>query len=165
MPYPTVEEMKTIALEFCQVPRFAQMITYDKNGYPVGRTLGARLAPDWTVEIGSYRQFHRWKQVKRNPKMMLIWSQSPEPGSSVRWPRVIFAKGDGRVLEGDELRAYYEERVRTRGPVEGMSTEEAMEKIVYIIFKAREFRAEGFGANGGEVTFEELTYGFTWKVD
>lgn len=161
MALPTVEDAKAMALEFCKHPRFAQMITFNSKGEPRGRTLGAVLRPDWTVEITSFNQFARASQLERNPNMMLIWNDGALASGheSGKVPQVAFAIGKADVLRGERFMDWY--RQRPGGPIRGMTPEQAAEAMSLILFKADQLRLEGFAAPGTTLDFEAVTSGMT----
>lgn len=163
MAFPSIDEMQKIALTFCQPPRFAQMITIDKNGFPTVRTLGGRLTPNWTVDIYTFKHFARLRHVRRNPHMAMVWTQPPEPGSSSRTPKVIAAKGVAEIIEGEAMRPFAEERVAASSGRDGMTVERYLNEVALIRFHITEFRAEGFAAEGSELTWDEVTSGMTWR--
>jgi hypothetical protein len=163
VPFPSIAEMQKIALQFCQPPRFAQMITIDARGFPTVRTLGGRLMPDWTVDIFTFKHFARLKHVRRTPRMAMMWLQPPEPGSSSRTPKLIAAKGTAEIIEGEALRPIVEQRLASGPNREGMTVERYLNEVALIRFHAEEFRAEGFAAEGSELTWDEITSGFTWR--
>ncbi|MFN8533910.1 MAG: pyridoxamine 5'-phosphate oxidase family protein [Dehalococcoidia bacterium] len=162
MAFPSIEQLQKDLLSFCQLPRFAQMITIDKQGFPTVRTLGGRLQPNWTVDVYTSKRFARLAQVRRNPHMAMVWSQSPETGSSTQAPQLVAAKGRAEILEGEAIRAFAEQRVAA-GAREGMTVERYLAQTALIRFHIAEFRVEGFAAEGSELTFEEVTSGLTWR--
>lgn len=128
-------------------PRFAQVYTVNKDGYPTGRTMGARLRPDWTVELVQGRQgFDRVEQARRHPQMEILWVDNH---STQVVPKCVFVRGDAQLYEGDELLAEYATRYEAnarRGRAgERWSDERVLEELIGIRVQARRVRVEGFG--------------------
>ncbi|GIW11754.1 MAG: hypothetical protein KatS3mg061_2811 [Dehalococcoidia bacterium] len=164
MGMPSIEEMRQIVLEFCRPPRVSQMVTIDRNGLPTGRTLGATLNPDYTVDIITIATlgFKRIEQVQRNPGVLFIWwEREASPGPV---PRVVFAKCLGEVLTGEPVLAWYDRAVAAGRTFEGVTREQAAERWALIHCQVKQFRAEGFTRPGEALAREEIRYGLTWKV-
>jgi hypothetical protein len=157
MPFPSEEQLKAIAVEASQ--KMAQMITLDKNGALTGRSLGARINPDWSIDIATFKQFARTKQVRRNPNIMFIWTAAPEQGAV---QKVVFAKGKGEVISGDAVGQWYAEFMAKTGR-QGMTAEQAAEQLDLIHFTPSELRFEGYAAEGATLTQEEVRTGYTIK--
>src|SRR5690606_10817713 len=49
--------------------RFAQLYTVDRQGFPVGRTVGAPINDDWSVDLVQRRVHRRLGQLARNPHL------------------------------------------------------------------------------------------------
>ena len=164
MAYPTREQMQQTIREFVGEFGMAQLVTIDKHGAPSARTLGARLIDDLSIDIPTNKKFQRWRQVEANPNMLITWVGTPPPGTDAKYPRVIYAKGTGRILQGEELRAWYLEREAQGKGWPNRTADTVVESSVVIHFTPSEFRAEGFAAPGTDVSFAELTSGFHWRA-
>jgi hypothetical protein len=140
------------------------MITIDKNGLPTGRTLGATLNPDMTVDIVTSTEmgFKRVDQVKQNPGVLFLWWERGVDQGAV--PRVIFAKGKGEVLGGDAVTEWYDKAVAAGRQFEGTTREQAAGKWVIIRTQIKQLRAEGFTREGETLDRTEIRYGMTWKA-
>lgn len=160
---PSVEEMQAIVLDFCKPPRASQMITIDKNGLPTGRSLGATLNPDLTIDIVTITNlgFKRADQVRRHPGVLFVWSEPA--GDQGRVPRVIFAKCTAEVLSGDPVAEWYDQSVAAGRNFEGTTREQVVATRVIIRATVKQFRAEGFAKEGETLDRTEVRYGMTWK--
>lgn len=163
MAYPTREQMQQTILDFVATIGLGQIITIDSKGRPTARTLGTRLNDDLSLDIATNKKFQRWKHVQANPNMMITWVGSRPENPEAQYPRVIYAKGTGRILQGEELRAWYLEREAQGKGWPNRTADSVVENSVVIHFTPDEYRAEGFSAPGTDVSFPELTSGFYWK--
>lgn len=163
MAYPTTEQMRVAVREFVEKVLMGQVITLDSKGRPSVRTLGIRLNDDFSVDIATNKAFKRLDQVRNNPNMMIIWVGEPPEGDA-RYPKTIAAKGTARVIEGEELRAWYVEREAQGKGIPGRTPDSVVENLGVIHFTPAEFRAEGFSAPGTPVERAELTSGFRFKL-
>ncbi|MCS7002495.1 MAG: hypothetical protein NZ518_06570 [Dehalococcoidia bacterium] len=163
MPFPPIDEMKKIALEFCRPPRISQMYTVDRNGLITGRSLGAPLNDDFTVDIVTIRDlgFKRADQVRRNPAVSFTWVE-PRPNEPGKVAKVIFGKGKGVVQEGEPVAQWFNKNA-AGGRFGNMTVDEAVQRWVIIHVTIESMRAEGFTIEGTELTREEIRYGLTFK--
>jgi len=61
---------------------FARLCTVSRDGFPVARTVGVPVNDDWTVELVQRRIHRRLGQFQRNPRVEIIWVNSPPRSSS-----------------------------------------------------------------------------------
>jgi hypothetical protein len=80
-------------------------------------------------------------------------------------PRVVYASGRATFIESEAFLEWYERRVATRGPIRGMSAEEAAREWCVVVFTARRLRLEGFAEAGTELSMAEITRGLTIDLD
>jgi hypothetical protein len=163
MGMPSIEEMRQIVLDFCRPPRSSQMITIDKHGIPTGRTLGATLNPDMTIDIVTITDlgFKRIDQVRRNPGVLFLWWERGVDQGPV--PRVVFAKCTAEVLTGEPVLDWYDRQAAAGRTFEGTTREQAAERWAIIRATVKQFRAEGFTREGEQLDRAEIRYGLTWK--
>jgi hypothetical protein len=176
-PMPTdkldLAALKDTVLAFCHFPLQAQVVTLNRNGRPIGRTLGADLNPDFTVDLLTSPFIGRVKQVRRSPEMLFSWVEGKRPGCT--WPRVVFARGSGAILQGDPVVAAYEARVARYGKLphlvridmtfeepRRLDLDEIRARMCVIHFVADEIRAEGFSAADEPMHEHELLQAVTW---
>jgi len=140
---------------------FAQVVTLDRHGYPVGRSATAFLRPDWSVALVHRRSHARLAQVRRDPRVLVTWVGLPAPGAGNENPhvfdvgrlppRVVLVRGTAEV--GDDAwteevyrRALEEQRAagHTRAPVR--DAEHVRTDLVGLHVRPYRVRLEGFGA-------------------
>lgn len=90
---------------------FAQVITLDRFGYPVGRTMTAFLGADWSVDLVQRRTHARLAQLRRNPCVLVCWVGDPAAGATNDRPhvfdigrlppRAVLVRGTARFMEDD----------------------------------------------------------------
>lgn len=163
-------EVEREVMRWLQEAGFAHVVTMNRDGFPVGRTMGVTLKADWTAILVQRRVHRRLGQLRRNPKLEIIWTGTPAPGSRNDHPhvydygrlipRVVFLRGLAELLgEAETWREYREQTARnraqgwTRAP-ERNDTNVAAE-LVGIRVRPVRVRAEGFG---------EEAQVFTWRV-
>jgi hypothetical protein len=169
-------DLSGLVLDFCRFPLQAQVVTLDRGGRPIGRTLGAELNPDFTVDLLTFPFMGRVKQVRRNPVMLFSWVEGKRPGCI--YPRVVFARGSGTVLEGDAVVAEYEGKLARYGKLphlvrsdmsfenpRRLDPDEIRARMCVIHFIADEIRAEGFSAAETPLEERELLQAVTWRPD
>jgi Pyridoxamine 5'-phosphate oxidase len=141
--------------------RFAQVYTVTADGFPVGRTMGAPINDDWTVDLVQRRVHRRLAQLARNPRLEIVWTGSPLPSSrndsppvfDYGWliPRVVFLRGLAAPMSEDEILAAYR-RIRAGQVARGQtaapyrSPENVRAELAGIHVRPVRVRAEGFGA-------------------
>lgn len=139
---------------------FAQVVTVDRDGFPVSRTMGAFLADDWTVDLVQRRIHRRLGQLRRNPRLEVVWLGTPVPGSrndhpavfdfGLLVPRAVMVRGTAEFMDEDwTVRRYREEsaRLRARGFTKAPDRDEAnvRAELVGVRVTPVRVRAEGFG--------------------
>lgn len=149
---------------------FAQVYTVNRDGFPVGRTMVAVLNDDWTVDLVQRNLHRRIGQIRRNPRMEIVWTGSPRPESvndrphvydfGLAIPQAVFIRGLAQMMTDDELVATYERQTAiqrdkglTKAPMRGADAVRA--ELVGIRVAPVQVRAEGFGAGATS---------FTWKT-
>lgn len=150
---------------------FAQVITLNAAGFPVTRTVGAILNDDWTVDLIQRRVHRRLDQLRRNPRLEVIWVGSPAPGSHNDHPavfdfgrlvpRAVMVRGTAEFMDEEwTLWRYREEsaRLRARGFTKAPERDDAdvRDQLVGVHVLPVRIRAEGFG-DGAE--------SFTWTIE
>ena len=150
---------------------FAQVVTVNAAGFPVGRTMGAPIADDWSVTLIQRNVHKRIGQLRRNPRLEIIWTASPAPDSvndrphvydfGLAIPRVVFLRGMAELLDPEETIARFRRqtalhlaRGQTKAPE--FSDEDIRGQLVGIHVRPLRVRAEGFGAGAQS---------FTWSMD
>jgi hypothetical protein len=150
---------------------FAQVVTVNAAGFPVGRTMGAPIADDWSVTLIQRNVHKRIGQLRRNPRLEIIWTAPPAPDSindrphvydfGLAIPRVVFLRGLAEPLDPDETLARFRRqtalhlaRGQTKAPE--FSDEEVRRQLVGLHVRPLRVRAEGFGAGAQS---------FTWTIE
>lgn len=148
---------------------FAQVYTINRDGFPVGRTMGAPIAPDWSVELVQRRTHRRLGQLRHNPRVEVMWCGQPAPDSvndrphvfdfGLLVPRVVFLRGFAQFMSDewtiDRYRAI-SERYRSRGAGRAPARDEdqVRQDLVGIRVRPIQVRAEGFGAGAQSYTWQ-----------
>lgn len=154
--------------------QFAQLYTTGADGFPIGRTVGAPINDDWSVDLVQRRGHRRLRQLAHNPRLELVWVGSPRAGATNEhpavfdygWmaPRAVFLRGLAEPMTDEQTLAAYE-RLRapllaaglTRAP--DRSPEDVRANLAGLHIRPVRVRAEGFG-KGAEAfgwTAGELT--------
>jgi hypothetical protein len=150
---------------------FAQVVTVNAAGFPVGRTMGAPIADDWSVTLIQRNVHKRIEQLRRNPRLQIIWTGPPALDSvndrphvydfGLAIPRVVFLRGVAECLDAEETivrfrrqTALHLARGQTKAPA--FSDEDIRRELVGVHVRPLQVRAEGFG--GGAQSF-------TWTID
>ena len=139
---------------------FAQVVTFDRAGEPVGRTTSAFLADDWTVEMVQRSVHRRNGQLERDPRILVTWTGAPSPDSvndspwtfdlGLTIPRVVFVRGTAQLLDADETWEVYDRhtrRLRAAGHVKAPQRDrtEIVETMRGVRVIPNRIRVEGFG--------------------
>jgi uncharacterized pyridoxamine 5'-phosphate oxidase family protein len=83
------EQVKAAVMDFLRnEAQFAQVVSINKDGFPVARTMGAPINPDWSVTLVQRNTHRRIGQLRRNPRVEIIWTGNPAPGSANDSPHV-----------------------------------------------------------------------------
>ena len=150
---------------------FAQVVTVNAAGFPVGRTMGAPIADDWSVTLIQRNVHKRIGQLRRNPRLEIIWTGPPAPDSindrphvydfGLAIPRVVFLRGLAEPLDPEETLAWFRRqtalhlaRGQTKAPA--FSDEQVRRELVGLHVRPLRVRAEGFGLGAQS---------FTWTID
>lgn len=148
--------------------RFAQLVTVDRDGFPVARTVGAPVNDDWSVDLVQRRSHRRLAQLRDNPRLEIIWVGTPAPGSrndrpavfDYGWlaPRAVFLRGVAQFMDDEWTLARYRQlsgvlraRGGTRAPRRDLDDVRA--ELVGVHVRPVRVRAEGFGGAPGAVTW------------
>ncbi len=150
---------------------FAQVVSINRDGFPVGRSTVAPIADDWSVELVQRVVHKRLNQWRRNPKTEVIWSGPPKRGNRnlaphvydlwVQAPRVVFLRGLAEFMSDDELVESYERQTginRAEGRVLAplRDRERILAELVGVRIRPLQVRAEGFGDGPAA---------YTWKLE
>ena len=148
---------------------FAQVVTINKAGYPVGRTMGAPVDNEFTVYLIQRKVHKRIGQWRRNPRTEIVWTGTPAAGScnnsphvydfNLLVPRAVFIRGDAEFLDDAALVAAFERQTalhQSRGWAKAplRTAENVIDELIGVRVRALQVRAEGFG---------EGATSFTWK--
>lgn len=147
---------------------FAQVVTVNAAQFPVGRTMGAPIADDWSVTLIQRNVHKRIGQLRRNPKLEIIWTAPPAPDSvndrphvydfGLAVPRVVFLRGVAEPLGPEEAVARFRRQTALhlargqRGAPE-RSDEDIRRELVGLHVRPLQVRAEGFGAGAQSFTW------------
>jgi hypothetical protein len=149
---------------------FAQVVTVNGEGFPVTRTLGAFLTDDWSVDLVQRRIHRRLGQLRRNPRLEVVWVGTPAPGSRNDHPavfdfgrlvpRTVMVRGVAEFMDEEwTLRRYREEtaRLAERGGSKAPDRDDdnVRAELVGVHVVPVRVRAEGFG-DGAQ--------SFTWSI-
>jgi hypothetical protein len=154
--------------------RFAQLYTVGREGFPVGRTVGAPVNDDWSVDLVQRRVHRRLRHLARSPRLEIAWVGTPRPGSrndhpavfDYGWPvpRAVFLRGLAEPMSREQTLAAYRRlrapllaRGLTRAP--DRSADDVRTELVGIHVRPVRVRVEGFGEGAQSVTWtaEELS--------
>ncbi|MCF8590006.1 hypothetical protein [Gordonia liuliyuniae] len=139
---------------------FAQVVTFDRLGEPVGRSTSAFLADDWTVEMVQRRVHRRNAQLERDPRVLVTWVGAPSPDSvndspwtfdlGLTIPRAVFVRGTAHLLDADETWDVYRrhaDRLRAAGHVKAprRGRAEIDDGMRGVRITPSRIRVEGFG--------------------
>lgn len=167
---PLAQVQREVMTFLTQEAGFAQVCTIGREGFPVARTMGAPVNADWSVDLVQRAGHQRLGQLRRNPRLVVIWLGSPAPGSAndhphvydfgLAIPRAVFLRGVAEFM-GTEWTIERFQRLtathRARGQVKApeRTVADIRAQLVGIRVRPIRVRAEGFGT-------EAQTY--TWTV-
>ena len=147
-PSTPSDELKERIREFVQDLNMGQVYTVNKEGFPTGRTIGANLNDDWSVDLMQAKDNGRVTQVRRHPQMAIEWNDGGRSGN-LNIPKAVFLRGIGETFEGDRLVMAYNkrmDRMEKRGSTRPRLPEaQVREELVGIHVRPVLVRAEGFG--------------------
>lgn len=140
---------------------FAQLTTIGRRGLPVGRTMSAFLADDWSVELVQRRTHHRVGQLLRDPRVLITWVGSPAEGATnehphvfdlgLLVPRAVFVQGTAQPLSEQQTWDSYSTHSaallaagHNRAPAR--TRENVAAELAGLRVRPRRVRLEGFGA-------------------
>ena len=150
---------------------FAQVVTVNRDGFPVTRTMGAMLNDDWSVDLVQRRIHRRLEQLRRNPRIEMVWVGTPAPWArnehpavfDFGWlaPRAVMVRGTAEFMDEEwTLRRYREEtaRLAERGGSKAPDRDDdnVREELVGVHVDPVRVRVEGFG---------EDAESFTWSIE
>lgn len=139
---------------------FAQVVTRDRSGFPVGRTMTAFLGADWSVDLVQRRSHARLRQLEADPRLLVTWVGTPAPGASNEHPhvfdlgrlppRAVFVRGTA-MFHGDAwtlaryLEHVGEQRAQGNDKAPLRTAEQVADDLVGVHVVPRRLRLEGFG--------------------
>lgn len=165
----SIEQVQTEVMAFLtEEAGFAQVCTVNKAGYPVARTMGAPVNEDWSVDLIQRNVHRRLGQLQRNPRLEIIWSGGPAPGSvndrphvydfGLLVPRVVFLRGVAEFMDADwtverfqRLTAIHQAKGQTKAPARDPANIRA--ELVGVRVRPVQVRAEGFGVGAQSYTW------------
>lgn len=139
---------------------FAQVVSVDQRGHPVGRSMTAFLNPDWSVDLVQRRLHARLEQWRRDPHALVTWVGTPAPGASNEHPhvfdiatlppRVVFVRGVVTFLDAKHTEQIYRREIEaqrkagnTRAPLR--SPDDVAQNLAAVRLVPYRIRLEGFG--------------------
>lgn len=170
VPEKTLSQVQQTVMRFlAEEAGFAQVYSINRDGFPVGRTMGAPIAPDWSVELVQRGTHRRLGQLRRNPRVEVVWCGQPAPDSvndrphvfdfGLLVPRVVLLRGFAEFMSEewtiDRYRAI-SERYRSRGAGRAPARDEQQirRELVGIRVRPIQVRAEGFGVGAQSYTWQ-----------
>lgn len=148
---------------------FAQVCTVNAAGFPVARTMGAPInEEDWSVDLVQRNVHARLRQLRRNPRLEIIWVGNPAPDSvndrphvydfGLLVPRVVFLRGLAEFMDPEWTVARFQRmtdthraRGQTRAPER--TAENIRAELSGIRVHPLSIRCEGFGAGAQSYTW------------
>jgi hypothetical protein len=169
---PSLAEVQQRVLHFLREEAgFAQVVTLNAAGFPVGRTMVAPIEEDWSVTLVQRTVHRRLGQLRRNPRLEIIWVGPPAPDNTNdrphvydfghNAPRVVFLRGTAEFLDAQETIARFR-RQTARNLARGQTLapdrtdDNISQELVGIHVKPIQVRAEGFGQGAQS---------FTWTIE
>lgn len=167
----TEQEQQDRVLEWVRTEAgFAQLVTVNRAGFPVGRTLGAPVNDDWSVDLVQRAAHRRLEQLRNDPHVELIWVGDPAPGSRNDHPavfdygrlvpRAVFLRARAELMPTDwTVARYLEQNARLRadgggGKAPDRTAEQAAADLVGVRLVPVRVRAEGFGEGAAALTWD-----------
>lgn len=158
---PGEERARSAAMSFvCDEAGFAQVVTLDRHGFPVGRTMTAFLEEDWTVSLVQRASHARIAQLRREPRALVTWVGTPAGGASnerphvfdlgLLPPRAVFVRGRVEFMGEQWTEQRYRENIErqraaghTAAPLR--NREQVAADLIGVRVVPRRIRLEGFG--------------------
>lgn len=155
---------------------FAQVVTLDRHGYPVGRTASAFLRDDWSVDLVQRRTHRRLDQLRRNARALITWTGPPAADSvndtpavfdlGLTIPRVVFLQGEAELLDADATWNAYRTHhlaLRAGGLTKAPDRDRAGSdtELAGVRIHPRRIRLEGFGAGAEAFSWNNSPEGTT----
>lgn len=148
---------------------FAQVISINKEGYPVARTMAAPVDESFTVWTVQRRVHKRLGQWRRNPCTEVVWMGPPAPDSrnesphvydlNLAIPRGVFIRGDAVFLDEATTLAVFERQTAihrargwTRAPLR--TPENVAAELVGVKINPVRVRVEGFGEGAASFSWD-----------
>lgn len=157
----TLEQAQVAATRFVRNDAgFAQVVTLDRAGLPVGRTMTAFLEDDWTVSLVQRASHARIAQLRREPRALVMWVGSPAAAASnerphvfdlgLLPPRAVFIRGRVEFMDEEWTERRYRENVerqRSQGHTAAplRTPAQVAADLVGVRVVPRRIRLEGFG--------------------
>jgi hypothetical protein len=90
VPDPALGHAQRAAFRFvADDAGFAQVVSVDRRGQLVGRSMTAFLNENWSVDLLQRRQHARLTQWRRNPHTVVTWVGTPAVGATNEHPHVF----------------------------------------------------------------------------
>lgn len=157
----TLETARLAAMMFVREEAgFAQMVSLDLRGFPVGRSMTAFLEDDWSVSLVQRRTHARLEQLRAKPRALVTWVGTPTAGMTNEHPhvfdigrlpsRAVFVRGTTEFMDEDWTRHCYRKQVaeqRAHGHVAAplRDAEQIARDLVGVRLVPFRVRLEGFG--------------------
>lgn len=152
---------------------FAQVVSVDRRGQLVGRSMTAFLNDDWSVDLVQRLQHARLTQWRRNPHTLVTWVGTPAVGATndhphvfdidTLPPRAVFVRGAVTFLDPARTEQIYRREIEsqraagfTKAPLRSPNeVERELEAVRLIPYRVR---LEGFGdgAQAFDFTVNEM---------
>ena len=167
--HPALADAQLAALVWLRAEAgFAQVFSINKAGYPVGRTMGAPVDDDFTVQLVQRRVHKRLLHWKRNPRTEVVWIGAPASGScndsphvydfNLLVPRAVFIRGDAEFMDDAQLVECFQRQTalhRARGWNKAPIRDQAdiIAELVGVRVRPVQVRVEGFGSGAESFTW------------
>lgn len=149
---------------------FAQVVSLDHAGGPVGRSVTAFLEDDWSVSLIQRRGHARLRQMRACPRVLVIWLGTPAEGATNEHPHVfdlglppprgVFVRGAVRFMDGEWTETCYRRQInaqRAAGHLKAplRSPEQVARDLVGVRVDPVRVRLEGFGVGAESIDWAE----------
>lgn len=139
---------------------FAQVVSKDRHGHLVGRSMTAFLNDDWSVDLVQRRQHARLAQWRDDPHALVTWVGTPASGASNEHPhvfdintlppRAVFVRGTVIFLSPERTEQIYRREIEAqraagfvKAPLRGRA--EVDRDLAAVRIVPYRVRLEGFG--------------------